>query len=50
MAQAIHANYGDNFEVSVIMIISSIKNLLALHSDFEVKYVKRQTNSIAHIY
>lgn len=47
MVQAIHANNGGNTEFSVI--ISSIKNLLALHSYFEVKFVKHQTNSVTHL-
>lgn len=41
--QAIHAKYDDEFS----LIISSTKNLLAIHSDFEIKFVKCQTNSAA---
>jgi hypothetical protein len=29
-------------------LISNIKNLLLLNSNFEVKFVKRQANSVAH--
>jgi ribonuclease HI len=35
-------------EISVFsMLISYIKSLLLLHSNFEVKFVKRQTNMVA---
>lgn len=47
MVQEIHANYGGNSEFS--LIISCIKNLLDSHSNFEVKFVKRQVNSVAHV-
>ena len=43
---ALHANHEG---VSIFsIIISSIKNLLLLNSNFEVKFVKRQTNLVAH--
>lgn len=47
MVQEIHSNYGCNYESSVI--ISSINNLLALHSNFEVKFFKRQANLVTHL-
>ncbi|XP_058783384.1 uncharacterized protein LOC131658067 [Vicia villosa] len=47
MVQVVHANYVGNSKFSVI--ISSIKNMLELHSNFEVKFVKRQANLIAHL-
>lgn len=47
VVQAIHANYGGNSYFSVI--ISSIKNLLAFHSNYKVKFIKRQANSVAHL-
>lgn len=31
------------------MIISCIKNLLLYNANFEVKFVKRQTNSVAYL-
>jgi ankyrin repeat protein len=34
---------------SISLLISSIKNLLFLNSNFEVKFVKRQANSVAHM-
>jgi ribonuclease HI len=43
---ALHANHEG---VSIFsIIISSIKNLLLLNSNFEVKFVKRQANLVAH--
>ncbi|KAK2429281.1 ankyrin repeat-containing protein [Trifolium repens] len=33
----------------ISLLISSIKNLLFLNSNFEVKFVKRQANSVAHM-
>lgn len=46
IVHVVSANSFGNSEFS--MIISSIKNLLALHHDFEVKCVRRQANSVAH--
>lgn len=47
VVQVIHTNYGGSSVFSVI--ISNIKNLLDLHSNFEGKFVKRQANLIAHL-
>jgi ribonuclease HI len=47
VVQAIHANYGGQSEFS--LLISSIKSLLVPHYNFEVKFVKRQANSVAHL-
>jgi ribonuclease HI len=47
VVKAIHAQSGGNSEFSII--IASIKSLLNLHSNFEVKFVKRQANSVAHL-
>ncbi|XP_058784021.1 uncharacterized protein LOC131658781 [Vicia villosa] len=44
VVQAISANYVGNFEFCVI--IYSIKNLLDLHPNFEVKFVKRQFDNL----
>jgi hypothetical protein len=38
---------GGCFEFS--MILSTIKKLLDLHSNFEMTFVKRQTNLVAHM-
>ncbi|CAK8540011.1 unnamed protein product [Lathyrus sativus] len=45
--QALHNNYCGNSEFS--LIISFIKNLLVFHSNFEVKFIKHQVNSVAHM-
>jgi ribonuclease HI len=47
VVNAVHAQSGGNSEFSII--ISSIKNLLNLHSNFEVKFVRRQANLVAHL-
>jgi hypothetical protein len=47
VVNAVHAQSRGNSEFSII--ISSIKSLLNLHSNFEVKFVKRQANSVAHV-
>ncbi|CAJ2637775.1 unnamed protein product [Trifolium pratense] len=44
---AVHAQNKGNSEFSII--ISGVKNLLSLHSNFEVKFVKRQENSVAYL-
>jgi ribonuclease HI len=46
VVNAIHANHDGASAFSII--ISSIKNLLLLNSNFEVKFVKRQANLVAH--
>jgi ribonuclease HI len=46
VVEALHA---DQEGVSIFsIIISSIKNLLHLSSNFKVKFVKRQANLVAH--
>jgi hypothetical protein len=47
VVNALHAQNRGNSEFSII--ISSIKSLLNLHSNLEVKFVKRQANSVAHL-
>jgi hypothetical protein len=47
VVNAVHAQSRGNSEFSII--ISSIKSLLNLHSNFEVKFVKRHANSVAHV-
>ncbi|XP_045809903.1 uncharacterized protein LOC123904263 [Trifolium pratense] len=47
VVDGVHTRYGGNSEFS--MLISSIKSLLTLHSNFEVKFIKRQANSVAHL-
>jgi hypothetical protein len=47
VVDAVHMRRGRCSEFS--MIIPTIKNLLNLHSNFEVKFVKRQANSVAHV-
>jgi hypothetical protein len=43
------AQHADQEGVSIFsIIISSIKNLLHLSSNFKVKFVKRQANLVAH--
>lgn len=46
MVQALHNIKGDTFEFS--LIISCIKNLLVTHTNFEVKFFKRKSYSVAH--
>lgn len=46
VVQALHNINGGTYEFS--LIIYCIKNLLVTHINFEVKFIKRQTNSAAH--
>ncbi|XP_058746610.1 uncharacterized protein LOC131619538 [Vicia villosa] len=46
VVQAIHSNHSGNSEFSVIIL--SIQRLLQCYSNFEVKFIKRQTNMVAH--
>jgi ribonuclease HI len=46
VVDAIHFRQDGLSEFSIL--ISNIKNLLLLNNNFEVKFVKRQTNTIAH--
>ncbi|XP_058733181.1 uncharacterized protein LOC131604778 [Vicia villosa] len=46
VVQAIHSNHKGDSEFS--LIIMYIRNLLHISSNFEVKFVKRQVNSVAH--
>lgn len=47
VVHATHTNIGGKFEFSII--IRSIKNLLQCISNFEVKFIKRKTNSVVHL-
>ncbi|XP_058758355.1 uncharacterized protein LOC131631582 [Vicia villosa] len=46
VVQAIHSKHMDDSEFS--LIIMSIRNLLHVFSNFEVNFIKRQANSVAH--
>ncbi|XP_058783600.1 uncharacterized protein LOC131658309 [Vicia villosa] len=46
VVQAIHSNHCGNSEFSVIIL--STQSLLQIYSNFEVKFVKRQANMVAH--
>jgi ribonuclease HI len=46
VVDAVHSNFQGNSELS--SLISSIKLLLLCHSNFEVKFTKRQANTAAH--
>jgi ribonuclease HI len=46
VVDAVHSNHHGNSEWS--SLISSIKSLLHFHSNFEVKFTKRQANMAAH--
>lgn len=47
MLQALHKINDGTYEFSLIILC--IKNLLVTHSNFEVKFVKRKVNSVAHM-
>lgn len=46
VVQVIHSKYLGRSEFSLIIL--SIKSLLHLFSNFEVKFIKRQADSVAH--
>ncbi|PNX77970.1 hypothetical protein L195_g033943 [Trifolium pratense] len=46
VVRALQTSYGGVSMFSVL--ISSIKNMLPLNSNFDVKFIKRQANSVAH--
>ncbi|PNX63246.1 60S ribosomal protein l23, partial [Trifolium pratense] len=47
VVDAVHMRNGGSSEF--YLTISCIKNMLALYSNFEVNFVKRQANSVAHL-
>lgn len=47
VVQVVLADYVGISKVS--LIIFNIKNLLEVHSDYEVKFIKHQTNSVTHL-
>lgn len=46
MVQATHATSSGNSKYN--MIINSIHNLLVSRNDFEIKFIKREANCVAH--
>ncbi|PNX68533.1 cytochrome p450, partial [Trifolium pratense] len=47
VVKAVHAKHSGSSEFN--LLIDNIKNLLVLNPKFEVKFVKRQANSVAHL-
>lgn len=47
VVQTIHANYGGSSEFC--LITTSLKSLLQYISNFEIKFIKHQVNSFAHL-
>ncbi|XP_045802642.1 uncharacterized protein LOC123896275 [Trifolium pratense] len=47
VVKAVHAKHSGSSEFN--LLIDNIKNLLVLNPKFELKFVKRQANSVAHL-